>query len=1726
MRLAICERGLNLKLLLALAFILVFAINVFSLTPQSNKLKHNPIQIGKPVVWEKEAIVEPGKAVELDFGSENIKVLDAVSNRKVDYKVKNPGLFKRIFGSLITGFAVNAKPPGKEVLVDTSAPRKIKIIYNTEAPKAKIKENKVGNKLKKSITISSKYHYKNIISYMDIPETTSRQVKLYYLEKGLIFEKLVDITKDPRYKVKFVDKNNNGFIDRIEWITPHLSEETFVADVNLTILNIQSYPLVGGNWTVKFIVNGSANLSITAINGTSYGNELPDDLKPLELRCGNEVVNFNWTGNIVAVNNFSCNTTAYWTVHVMTEGHHYQEFNFGGIKKVARNLASNILVQVYHNSCSSGSLVTATNPANLSEILCFNVSWAPTDENQTLYISKDSNDCSSSPSSCWNYTTYNASSPINLTVNTSQLATFGNLSIMLALENNSGNTQTKLYNYLYVNHNPEITQVNITHPIYSSRNVTCNVTFDAKDNFKNSAYDEHQANITFYNNTNKISSYLVNCVGGKCNAQLPWNLFAVGDNISCRAFVIDHYGLNSSITESLNYTVQQSTVIYSPKLSYLTVGFTMKFDVTGSSSGSFTDDFSPYHIVSSNTSVCAIESQSLSSMPGNFTIRGVQPGKCNITLNDSRASLSIFEINVDFTELNLTPKDYPKILEKGSTLAMTVSKGAGSYKWESSNESICEIAGGDSSATLTGLEVGECYITVTDSAGNSVTSGLIKVKDTTAPSTTLSLNVQDNSSDQGGVLLISWSAESLEDVDSFSLYRSEVSGALGSSINTFTTSTTLYYDSGLDDSKIYYYTLKACDSSGNCINSSQVSGSPNAQPKFNSSLTKISPATLTSDKDLLIVAFVGDKDNESITMKYNCTITAFSPGGLNSQVSGEANCFYLGAGQSQYGTSFNVGTTECTINLSSTLYTKADKVSCSFIATDGIENATMLSFENPGYIYVHNLPPNVSSVNITPQNPNQSSILTCNYVFNDPDGDPEDLDNVRYKWFINNEGLNEFIEIDGVNTKTLATFFDKDDLVKCAVKVKDKDESWINEENYSNWYYSEAVKVTDNAAPQIINYNVSALPTAPALLTSGQNVTFNVMWADYENPEDKARIYVCDDSEDSFSMFSEGESFFSFGDFANNTPNEAWIYSPLRGKYVYKISLNPYKYIRNNLESFAPHTRVNNSDFDFNRTLNEFVNLSYYDENYNFMYDLGEPIVLEHNGTDFIFNKSVDEVIVGNIDLDHVSLSNFSKPPLYKYYDIKGDGFSDDDDIYQVQAITNNVTNKSIRISLVSQLSEDDYSTMFKYDIIVYEVSNIGSKEGIIIARDNDNSFYLGKDNYFTLQYNAQPLPERYLGFKICIDSNNDDVCDSDFNFMNDSVFIKASSSGTYLVNTTLGTFYDPNLKLYYGTNQDPSGCTGKTFCNTSNSDNNELSCSYIPSLEDSWNTTYKVKVCDDHNACSIYRYGNFYVNHPPKMSFVAINITNSSLVPLAGNFTTDKNLLCNVNATDEDGQNVSYEFSWYYLPKGSSTFQKMNYPSYVNYITNANTHPGEYWYCSVRPYDGFEAGVFNTSQTILISGEDNFTYRLTSIEDVSNKVLFDGSYLKLRVHWQSIFENTSVKLYLCNDPNIGITGCFNYSYAVVDFTDKNPINVSSILSNFSNGTYFYYARICSENWACSNIISGNFSVISLPQVLSININTSDDSCFTVANTAPPQVTEWKTPSVDPDADNFNITFK
>ncbi|MBD3260061.1 hypothetical protein GF371_05565, partial [Candidatus Woesearchaeota archaeon] len=121
----------------------------------------------------------------------------------------------------------------------------------------------------------------------------------------------------------------------------------------LVILNVKSYPVLWGNWTVEFNTTGTEDLVITAINGTTWTNWTNSssyDLKFLKLKCGNASLDYTFVDNstdncttsgscYVYYANYSCNNiTSYEVSQVLTPGDHYLKFQFGNAVEYAENV--------------------------------------------------------------------------------------------------------------------------------------------------------------------------------------------------------------------------------------------------------------------------------------------------------------------------------------------------------------------------------------------------------------------------------------------------------------------------------------------------------------------------------------------------------------------------------------------------------------------------------------------------------------------------------------------------------------------------------------------------------------------------------------------------------------------------------------------------------------------------------------------------------------------------------------------------------------------------------------------------------------------------------------------------------------------------------------------------------------------------------------------------------------------------------------------------------------------------------------------------------------------------------------------------------------------------------------------------------------------------------------------------------------------------------------------
>ena len=264
---------------------------------------------------------------------------------------------------------VQSNIPTKFLLVNGSA-SSYDIVYVTQAPQTIERNVSTATRFDKLVTVeqNSSLHYTNVTAFSSISEDMVKKgahYRLYWLANG----SNIDVTSDPRFHVTLLDTNNNGIPDQMQWIVPHLSLQQFEIVAQVNVINVQSYPMVGGDWTVYFNTTGTADLNITAINGTTFGSFPPSDLRFLGLSDGISSLTPTMQGNSIIIHNYSSNNTGFETSRVMTFGSHHLMFQFGNSVAYANNNAFasqvNVILPLGLVLDSNGNFFVATATDNV-----------------------------------------------------------------------------------------------------------------------------------------------------------------------------------------------------------------------------------------------------------------------------------------------------------------------------------------------------------------------------------------------------------------------------------------------------------------------------------------------------------------------------------------------------------------------------------------------------------------------------------------------------------------------------------------------------------------------------------------------------------------------------------------------------------------------------------------------------------------------------------------------------------------------------------------------------------------------------------------------------------------------------------------------------------------------------------------------------------------------------------------------------------------------------------------------------------------------------------------------------------------------------------------------------------------------------------------------------------------------------------------------------------------
>ncbi|MCX6749674.1 MAG: hypothetical protein NTW17_02945, partial [Candidatus Pacearchaeota archaeon] len=125
--------------------------------------------------------------------------------------------FRRI--TRLTGFAVQQESNQQiGIEINETNTTEYEISYETPAPQSSEKDIEKGKRI--TIISPKNLHYENVLAFTNLSENLNirnpSQIKIHWLENNTYVE-----------SSSVQDKNNNGIYDYVEWIVPHLSEQTF-----------------------------------------------------------------------------------------------------------------------------------------------------------------------------------------------------------------------------------------------------------------------------------------------------------------------------------------------------------------------------------------------------------------------------------------------------------------------------------------------------------------------------------------------------------------------------------------------------------------------------------------------------------------------------------------------------------------------------------------------------------------------------------------------------------------------------------------------------------------------------------------------------------------------------------------------------------------------------------------------------------------------------------------------------------------------------------------------------------------------------------------------------------------------------------------------------------------------------------------------------------------------------------------------------------------------------------------------------------------------------------------------------------------------------------------------------------------------------------------------------------------------------------------------------------
>ncbi|MEX2193597.1 MAG: LamG domain-containing protein, partial [Nitrosarchaeum sp.] len=361
-------------------------------------LSHDPIEINQPVDWNLDVEFDssvsssafdlPNDATLISvivtdsdgttttlFNnqiSKDIKIIDSTTTSNVlktlkkvnDFIIVNIDGEELVYSSLDFNSEYFDDDGLRKIIVVNHEAKTVSITFRTGDATVTEEGSSDSDTFSKTIKVSheSSLHYTDVQTCSDIPEELVESNASFTLN-WIVNNELIDVINDPEFNVTFKDRDGNGVDDTMCWTVPKLSEQNFVITADLSIINVHSYPVVGNRWDVGFTTTGTADLLIEGIDGTTFGNSSPDDLKFLELSDGTNKLTPTIQGNSILYPNYSSAFTGRFSSEVITTGEHNLKFTFGSDVKFVDStesitLTDSLPISVSKNCNSPTTLAT------------------------------------------------------------------------------------------------------------------------------------------------------------------------------------------------------------------------------------------------------------------------------------------------------------------------------------------------------------------------------------------------------------------------------------------------------------------------------------------------------------------------------------------------------------------------------------------------------------------------------------------------------------------------------------------------------------------------------------------------------------------------------------------------------------------------------------------------------------------------------------------------------------------------------------------------------------------------------------------------------------------------------------------------------------------------------------------------------------------------------------------------------------------------------------------------------------------------------------------------------------------------------------------------------------------------------------------------------------------------------------------------------------------------